>query len=123
MAEGGLRVLAGERRRQAARACPPLLPSARGRAVGPGVRSGQAEVQPRLSRVWTGLGTRTRLLALSLAQAWCGASSGARSSVKWVDWQGRAQRWEPRPEAQERGAGALGFRLGRGGGAGKRLRS
>lgn len=66
-----------------------------------------------MSRVWRGLGTRTRLLVLSLAQGRCGANSGAGCSVKRADGRGKAQRWKPRPEAQARGAGDPGFGSGR----------
>lgn len=65
---------------------------------------GQGEVQPQMSRVRRGLGTRTRLAVLTLAQGWCGANSGVGCSVKRADGRGKAQRWTPRPEAQARGA-------------------
>lgn len=62
-----------------------------------------------MPRVWTGLGTRTRLLVRGQAQGWCGANSGAGCSVKRGDRLGKAQRWKQRPEAQARGAGDPGF--------------
>lgn len=63
-----------------------------------------------MSRVGTGLGTRSALLVVSLAQGCCGARSGAGCSVKRGDGRGPALGGEARGSGT--GAGRLGFGLG-----------
>lgn len=104
---------AGMRREQVGRAGPPLLCSASVRAGGPVLGPGQAERELRMSRVWISLGTRTRLLILSLAQGWCGARQGAGGSVKWGDGRGSELRAEAEGSSPRGRSPRLRIRQGR----------